>query len=206
MKLLISLFFSILAQSTFADSKLTPPETIDWTEAYQESVIINKPISEVWNYVSDSRNAIHWSVYFHHISPIPGKVNDGQIGSVRRCFRNEHEKGAFWDEEVLAVDNEKSRVILSFNFSGYYWTNSSFKTLVQQKYESLPENKTKLTFMTRPNFDMNFIDKFVFFFSKAHVTEIFKLNLENIKSQIEEQKRIHLYTRDSYTFFEKPIK
>lgn len=205
MQLFISLVIFLLTAVSYSESKTASIQNIDWTDSFQESVIINKPISEVWNYVSDSRNAVQWSVYFHHISPIPGNVNDGHVGSVRRCFRNEHEKGAFWDEEVLAVETEKSRIILSFNFSGYYWTNSSFKTLVQQKYEAMTENKTRLTFMTRSAPEMNFIDRFVFFFSKTHVTEIFKLNLENIKAQIEEQKRIHKYTRDSYTFFEKPI-
>ncbi len=176
---------------------------LDWSAAISASVDIDRPVSEVWAYVSDTTKANQWSIYFHHISNIPNEFADGSVGSIRRCYRNENEAGVFWDEKVLFVKSEKTRIIYSYNFNGYYAETKTYSAYVLQHYEVISKNKTRLTFKTQASAEMTTWDRIMFYFSKKQVSEIFEKNLKNIKNHIEEKPSQFLYTNKSYNFFEK---
>lgn len=57
-----------------------------------EHVDINAPVADVWEYVSNSYNTREWSVYFHHISPLPGMFG------VRNCI------GSSLDPRTIIVE------------------------------------------------------------------------------------------------------
>ncbi len=197
--------FISLAQEKKYDPQITQANysLLDWSKAYTAEIDIRKPLREVWSYASNSGNAVDWSVYFHHISPLPGPIEDGKVGSLRRCYRYENEKGVFWDEEVLSIAPEQSRLILSFNFKGYYRENISYTTYVLQSYIKIDDRTTRLRFQTMPTAAMTLVDRFIYYFSKKQVEDIFKMNLENIKNQIESNSRIHKHDSVNYRFFEK---
>lgn len=176
---------------------------MNWQNAYSGEVVIDRSIEEVWSYVSDSNKSKEWSIYFHHIKPIPSDFADGTPGAVRRCYRNQNEEGAFWDEKTLSVSPLNYRLILSYNFSGYMYKSDTYSTYVLQEYTHLGQGKTLLKFKTRATEQMTFIDRFIFFFSRNQVEEIFNKNLINIKNHIEGRESIYPYTNVSYTFFEK---
>jgi hypothetical protein len=149
------------------------------------SVVIHAPLETVWNYASDSTKAEDWSIYFDHISPLAG-VEDGKVGSIRRCFRRKDETGPIWDELVLTVTPLKYRRIKTYNLQNF--KNPHLKKaefLVEQFYQKLSEKKTKLTFSTY------FLGPFHIDVIRAllpaggETKRIFKANLENIKAAIE---------------------
>ncbi len=176
---------------------------LDWSAAISASVEIDRPVSEVWTYVSDTKNAIQWSIYFHHISNLPNEFPDGAVGAIRRCYRNENEAGVFWDEKVLFIKSEKTRIIYSYNFNGYYAESKTYSAYVLQDYTYMGENKTRLTFKTQASAEMTAWDRIMFYFSKKQVAEIFEKNLKNIKNHIEQKPSEFAYTNKSYNFFEK---
>lgn len=160
------------------------------------SVVINAPLGKVWDYASDSTNARDWSVYFHHISPLPG-ISDGKVGSLRRCFRRADETGMMWDEEVVQVDPMKYRQIRTFNIKGLSdpsLNKAEFK--VHQHYEWIDPSTTKLTFsssLLKPWTPLVVLKLAIASFEGKR---IFKTNLENIKHALEygsEYQRIHPY-------------
>ena len=157
------------------------------------SVIIDAPVEKVWGYVSDSSNAKDWSVYFDHISALPG-VKDGRPGSLRRCFRNADEEGAFWDEEVVKVKLNEYREIRTFNLNGFggpELNKAQFK--VQQIYEEVDKGKTKLSFTSEYSGPLELSTLRALVPAAAEAERIFRLNLENIKAVVEGRERPHPY-------------
>lgn len=157
------------------------------------SVIIEAPRQDVWEYVSDSSNAKDWSVYFDHISALPG-IEDGRPGSLRRCFRNEDETGAFWDEEVVKIIKDEYREIRTFNLNGFgrpELRKAQFK--VEQIYEKLEDDKTRLSFTSEYSGPLDLDVLKALLPAGAEAERIFRLNLENIKSLIEGEGRTHPY-------------
>lgn len=166
------------------------------TKEVSHTVTINKNIKDVWTYASDSTKANEWSVYFSHISPLPG-VNDGKVGSLRRCFRRSNETGPRWDEEVVELKPKKYRQIRTFNLKNF---NADILKLAQfkvhQRYEFVDENTTKLTFASSLMGPWRLDLILALLPSMKESKRIFKLNLENIKAAIEQgddYKRPHPY-------------
>lgn len=205
MRVFLSLIlgFNLLFADDFSAIKKIDYKKLDWSQAYSGSVTVDRPISEVWAYVSDSTKAREWSVYFHHIGLISDPKTDGQVGATRRCYRNENEKGVFWDEDILAVEPEKQRILLSYNFNGFRSETKTYSSFVMQEYIRLNEHQTKLVFKTMGTEAMTFLDKIIFYFARTQVEEIFKKNLENIKNHIEGKSSTYMHTTNAYNFFEK---
>ena len=158
-----------------------------------ESVIIDAPVEKVWEYASNSNNAKEWSVYFDHISPLPG-IPDGQVGALRRCFRRADETGMFWDEEVKVIRPLEYREIRTFNINGYREAKlNSVEYKVEQIYEKLNDQKTRLTFNASlaKGWDLQAVYYILRDFRAGN--RVFRLNLENIKAQIEGHGRPHPY-------------
>jgi uncharacterized protein YndB with AHSA1/START domain len=199
------LSFALYSSASFYDSnRMGVWDAQDWDDAYKAEVLINKPIEEVWNYVSDSSKAIEWSIYFHHISPLTSSTaKDGEVGSLRRCYRRADESGVFWDEETLFINNPFQRIILAYNFNGFKIDSPTYTAFVMQSYEKVTEQQTRLTFKTLRTQELTWLDRFVFYFAKYQTEEIFLKNLKNIKSRLELNTSVEPHTLDKYNFFEK---
>lgn len=206
MKILIYLS-TLFVFTTFAQTSTPPKSTedllqesqsVDWSEAVSKSVEINAPVEKTWAYASDSLQAVNWSIYFNHISPLEGPSPDGQIGSLRRCFRNKDESGYAWDEVIINVEPQKLRQIVTYNFINYpfNFAHENEYVFVRQLYESLGPDKSKLTFQTIPRNESNPFFRFIFWISRGKTGEIFLKNLENIKAAIEEKPRVHPWVED----------
>lgn len=192
--------FLILLGFTFSCSKplpdvktlLSEADVIDWDQAVTSTIIINAPLESVWNYASNSNNAHDWSVFFDHISPLPG-IPDGQVGSLRRCFREANETGGFWDEIVTEVIPLKRRQITTYNisnFTGDIIVRGQY-VFVRQLYKSIDASTTEMTFQTAPGPQATLLGRFGFWLSKDDTLRIFKENLQNIKAMVEGQPRVH---------------
>jgi len=165
---------------------------VEWDKATTTSVIINAPLSAVWKYASDSTKAVDWSVFFAHIDPLPG-ISDGQIGSLRRCFRNANTNPPYWDEIIILLEPEKMRVITTYNLTGFkfgFLTEGSY-VFVRQLYRAIDANRTEMTFQTRYSQRSGLLTKFGFFLAKSDTEDIFKKNLHNIKAAIEGKPRLY---------------
>jgi uncharacterized protein YndB with AHSA1/START domain len=156
------------------------------------SVEINAPVEEVWNFLSDNRNANGWSVIFDHIEPmVDSPVPEGEIGALRRCYRNSNKEDFFWDERTLTTEPYNYRSLRTYNISNTSWEFfERYQFTAHQTYENLGNNKTRLTFggdlddYTKYTFD----ELFVFWATQYEVERVFKLNLENIKAMIEQKQ------------------
>jgi len=156
------------------------------------SVEINAPVEEVWNFLSDNRNANGWSVIFDHIEPmVDSPVPEGEIGALRRCYRNSNKEDFFWDERTLTTEPYSYRSLRTYNISNTSWEFfERYQFTAHQTYENLGNNKTRLTFggdlddYTKYTFD----ELFVFWATQYEVERVFKLNLENIKAMIEQKQ------------------
>jgi hypothetical protein len=165
-----------------------------------DSLLIDAPVEEVWTYVSASENAGEWSVYFHHITPLPG-ATDGEVGSIRRCFRTHAEiDGVWWDELVLEIRPYRYRRILSFNAHGFPdSTLNSGEFYVHQTYQPVGPDRTRLTFAAEQLRPTGPLMRARFYRPAREGKRIFRLNLENIKAAIEASRagrpyeRIHPY-------------
>jgi len=180
-----------------------------------QSTVIEAPLDAVWDYNSDDENAKNWSVFFAKIVPCPDKdcpsninLKPGEIGSIRRCYRNQNEKGVFWDEITLESYKRQSlayRKIITHNINGY--RSESLKNqaefVVEQKYKELGKSSTELTFsvkLQKPDQlrvnndsieenDTSFWDDIIiktnFALGERRTLEILDKNLQNIKHAIE---------------------
>mgnify|MGYP000754414534 CR=1 FL=1 len=167
---------------------------------HAETMEIQAPLEDVWTYAGDSLRATEWSVYFDHISLLPGSpVPDGQVGALRRCYRRADESGVTWDEEVVALAPMAYREIRTYALRGFRplmqdvvgWTQYR----VAQNYEALGAERSRLTFSTdllRPGLPPA---RWLFGAFADEVVRTFRLNLENIAAAIEADQRGEAYVR-----------
>ncbi len=162
-----------------------------------KSVVINAPIEKVWEYASDSTKAKDWSIYFDHISPMPQLSNgipDGQVGSVRRCFRRADETGMYWDEDVVEVRPPFYRQIKTYNTHGHHEAKlNEIEYKVEQLYEKIDDQHTRLTFQAQVSKGMDLKAMYYMLRDFQEGTRILQFNLENIKARIESDTRPHPY-------------
>src|SRR5580700_8536666 len=83
-----------------------------------DSVVIHASPREVFEFMSDSGKAKGWSIFFDHITPLPGSP-DGGLGAKRRCFRLPDESGPRWDEEVVEYTPYRSRRLHVYGGAGF---------------------------------------------------------------------------------------
>lgn len=166
--------------------------SVNWSKSYSKSVMINAPIEDVWIYASDSTKANEWSVFFNHISPMPG-IADGKVGSIRRCFRTLDEEGPSWDEITIKITPHQLRVITTYNVRGFSHSGlvKDNYVFVRQIYEVINENKTKLTFQTYYSSKSKLLSKVALMKSKKEIEVMFYKNLINIKAGIEGTPRVY---------------
>ncbi len=169
-------------------------QTVDWNSSVSRSIIINAPVEEVWKYVSNSLNALEWSVFFNHISPLPG-APDGGIGALRRCFRQEDEKKGYWDEITTRIEELKFRQIIMYNMQDFPFSSlaDGSYSFVRQHYKVLGVKKTELIFQTQTSMNNTWLQRLTFKFYARRTGKIFVENLENIAAAIEKRPLPHDY-------------
>jgi hypothetical protein len=176
------------------------PEPVPPILTHRAHVDIDAAAPAVWAFVSDSARASLWSVYFHHIAPLPeSPVPDGRVGSLRRCYRRADASGVVWDEEVVAIVPERYREIRSFRLRGFRAAMQPAARLteyrVAQHVEPLGPARTRLTFSTsllRPDLRLA---RWTFGFFARDVVRVFRLNLENIRAAVEAEAQGVAYQR-----------
>lgn len=149
------------------------------------SIEINAPADSVYSFLGKSSNASKWSVFVNHINPLnPDVVPDGKVGSQRRCFKNEDEKGLQWDEEITVAEINKRRQLTIFNMQGFDMQAEGLAT--EQIYEVISPSKTKLSFtLFYLNNNPSLADLLKTYFSAFEVKSIYERNMTNIKNIIE---------------------
>ena len=166
---------------------------------YAERVEVDAPLDALWAYAGNSLLATDWSVYFHHISPLPeSPVPDGQIGSLRRCYRREDETGPTWDEEVTALVPKRYREIRTYALRNFRWVGLAARQTeyrVGQHYESLGPERSRLTFSTELIRPRSVLAKGAFALFARETVRIFRVNLENIAAAVEADYRGEPYRR-----------
>lgn len=152
----------------------------------ENEVTINQPVEKVFTYLGNSANASKWSSYVSHINTLnAAEVNDGALGSIRRCFKNKDGQGIFWDEEIVNVKVNELRELTVYNLNGFLVSTDNLFT--QQKYAPLSVKETNLVFgLYRPKTNNNrFVDWLKLKASGHFVDYIFHKNLQNIKKEVE---------------------
>jgi len=162
---------------------------VDWQHATSASIVIEAPLEDVWSYLSDSQKAKEWSVYFDHITPLPGPHQDGEVGSIRRCFRNSDETGKIWDEMTVIREPLSRRILFVFNIRNFrpLFTNS-LHYFVEQRYERLSGQSTRLVFSTVLIESLDPGEALLMRLVMRRTRAIFLKNLVNIKAAIEQGK------------------
>lgn len=170
-----------------------------------KSVVIDAPVNETWTVASNSNNARKWSIYFHHISPLPSKKPngpvDGQPGSKRMCYRFENEQGVMWKEKVVTIDPNKYRKIHTYKLKNFNIPLAGWSEYyVDQFYSDKGNGKSELTFgthMKKPESilknPLNLLKWAVYPIIKLgyiasarrEVGRVFQVNLENIGALVE---------------------
>lgn len=153
--------------------------------ALENTILVNKPVSVVYTYLGNSNNAANWSSYVNHITPLnTDKVNDGDKGSIRRCFKNEDEEGIWWDEEILTDNTNTERELTIYNMHGFAIQTHNLTT--KQLYTAISDTATQLTFGLYKNAEeVTISDWFKLRFAGWIISSIFDKNLEGIKSEVE---------------------
>lgn len=148
------------------------------------SIDIERPPSEVFDYLGNSANASEWSVFVDHITPLyTNQVPDGHLGSKRRCFRNSNEKGMIWDEEIVEYEENRLRTLTIYNLQNFRFSTTDLYT--KQIYKNNVD-ATKLTFGLYKQRSQTSIWDWIKFKSTGYfIAYIFRENLQKIKYHIE---------------------
>ena len=180
--LFASLIFSIIAFSPYKKDKFLSYKLIT------ESILINTSCEAAYKYLGNSDNVRVWSVYVDHISPInEDKVTDGHLGSIRRCFKNNHEKDGRWDEEILFTEKNKLRRLICFNFQDLILSPGLLHT--EQIYEDKNGDCLVKFTLFSPKNEYGLWEEFKIYLASYPTAYIFRKNLKNIKKHLEQEKK-----------------
>ena len=155
----------------------------------ESKILINAPVEQIFAYLGDSDNASEWSVFVDHISPLNShEVSDGSPGSIRRCFVKKDEKRKSWDEEVLAVDLNKRRLLSCYNYREFVLTAGILNT--EQLYEETKDGHCLLSLtLFFPQEKTSFLKHLKMYYAAYQVSYLFEENLKNIKKFNEDGNR-----------------
>ncbi len=149
----------------------------------QQEVMINKNCAGVFSYLGNSDNATDWSIYVSHIKPLnPELVEDGNVGSERRCFTGNQAKDFFWDEEILDVKDGTYRKLACYNYTHLGF--NAPELLTEQIYTE-HEGGCRLSFTLTNRHRLSFTERLKMKLSGFYIKHIFKQNLANIKRLVE---------------------
>ena len=164
------------------------------------SVYIKAKKEIVFSALGDSENTRKWSVFVHHINTL-NKVDfeDGSVGSVRRCFQNEDERGLRWDEEIVLNEHNQKRRLTIFNMVDFGIESNYLRT--EQFYETVKEGcNLTFTLFYEPISSISYLDEFKLYLTAYKVHRIFEKNLKNIKNLVEQgdaYKRLYPFLKQN---------
>jgi len=120
----------------------------------------------------------------NHITPLNlNNFNDGEKGSIRRCFKNKNEKGMYWDEEILIDEKNKRRRLSIYNKHNFSINGPELVT--EQLYQK-NDSKCMLSFtVSFPDNNHGWIDALKLHFASYTISNIFEGNLNRIKEIVE---------------------
>lgn len=141
---------------------------------YKVSIEMDASSEYVFNYLGNSNNANKWSVFVDSIAVLnPFEFNDGDIGSIRRCYvRNSNKK---WDEEIAEITSNQHRLLRCFNYQNFKANPPHLFT--EQSYQDTGNNKCLVTFTIIMNEKPTIIQRL----GVIKTQSIFRKNLKNIK-------------------------
>jgi hypothetical protein len=178
LKILIAATLLLIAMIYFSPYK---HQTILGKKGIVTTVKINTSLQKLYAYLGNSNNARQWSSYVHHITTLNADtIADGQIGSIRRCFKNENEKGVQWDEVVTQNIINNKREIQIYNAHDFLVYQPGLYT--SQLYTAIDSNTTQLQFCVYYHKEPTAL--FALFkthFAAYTIQYIFNKNLANIK-------------------------
>ncbi len=156
-----------------------------------QSVIINAPSKHVFDYLGNSEHAKDWSVFVNHITPLNEmEIEDGKVGSIRRCFTQADENEMYWDEVTTEVVPNKKRQLLIYNYHKFPMVTTDLVT--EQLYEKINKEQTQLTFTVfYKTATPSYIQELKLYWVAYQIQPIFEKNMENIKSLIEQKYLNH---------------
>lgn len=182
MALIITGLTAMILYSPYGQNKKFPYKVV------QHTVTIKAPVQAVFQYLGHSANAARWSVFVDHIIPLnTGQVPDGAPGSRRRCFKNSNGQGLQWDELIIIVEENKRRQLSIYNMKAFPMQAEGLAT--EQLYQSVLPNETQITFtLFYLNKNQNLWNELKLYFAAYKVKNIYRSNMDNIKSLTEAHK------------------
>ena len=194
MKRKISIFTSIAICFLVAYFMFSPYQySLDFQNRILiETIKINAPTKQVYQYLGNSKNASEWSAFVSHIIPLNGeKFKDGTIGSIRRCFKNKNEEGETWDEEITINESNQRRRLTVYNLKNFPISCNGL--LTEQLYKSISKNQCQLSFSLFLNEKAGILEHLKMYYASYQISKIFRKNLENIKRFNESKYRSTLH-------------
>jgi len=151
------------------------------------STIIDAEPCEVFEYLGNSNNAKNWSVFVDHITLLNGR--DGELGSIRRCFKDEAEQKEKWDEETVLSEFCKKRRLTVYDLKNFRIKAKGL--LTEQLYERIEGSKCKLSFTLFLEAEQNYFWPLLkLHFFSFEIENIFQKNLNQIKQILEKEKSL----------------
>ena len=155
-------------------------------KAVVQSVDIEAPVDSVFRYLGNSSRVGEWSVFVDGIILLnPNIVSDGLPGCKRRPYNKT--KGLWWDETITKVIPDSLRQLTVENLHRFAMTANGLAT--EQRYTTLGPGRTRLTFTLFFIDKPRFYEQMKMYVGAYWVKDIYRRNLENIKSRVEGRKR-----------------
>lgn len=150
-----------------------------------QTIVIDAEPETVFNYLGNSSHASDWSIFVDHISPLNAeKIQDGEIGSERRCFGSADETGIIWDERITRVEPASHRQLEIYNLQGLELQAENL--LSDQIYKRTNGLQTSLSFTLHfGDHEPSLWVQVKTYLAAYKISSIFADNLMNVKKQIE---------------------
>lgn len=152
-----------------------------------ESTDIAASCSTLFRYLGNSANAADWSVFVDHITHLnPQAAADGEVGSIRRSFRDAHEKGMRWDEYIVEVVLHRRRRLRVYDVVGSTLPVTT-PLLTDQIYEPSGPDRCRLTFTLFFERKPSPAEELRMHVASYEIARIFRRNIAGIKHIAEQQ-------------------
>lgn len=154
-----------------------------------QTIVIDAEPETVFKYLGNSSHAADWSVFVDHISPTNDTtIQDGEIGSERRCFGSADETGIIWDERITKVEPGAHRQLEIYHLQGLELKADHL--LTDQLYRRTNGLQTSLSLTLHyGSHQPTFWVKLKTYLAAYKISSIFAANLINIKKQIEADRQ-----------------
>ena len=145
-----------------------------------ETVVeIDKPPSEVYDFLMDEENLILWIKNFVRLERLEG--DPGEIGSTSKHYYDENGRQVEFIEKI--TKNERNKLLES------ELNNKFAEMTINNKLEKTKKNFTKLT-VTSEITPKNLFYRFIFFFTQKKMINRQREDIDRLKNAIEKLSNI----------------